>query len=395
MAKKKKVSLHKISINNRQFGELDGTIICLTDELFQTLRNKKNHAGVKYIDLLGTGRAIRGFKHLLEHIKGRGENAQLVLTLGSTKKQNHRYFINYKDYINKGQSRFLSFYRTTGLDVSLSYLNKYFPKDFKSPKDEISARELERIRRNLPEVIDKTTQTKKNQKELIDKTSQKVADLRSEENALKQNVQALRNLLKESSITYYKSKLDELRTRLNSVKTYPETKGRNSWQTWVYDNNWIFGIQYQIPIEKEKVGFDNIPDFLFPTLDGFLDILEIKLPTHDVILEDSSHPGSYVWSSYANKGIGQVVNYIHQMELNQLVLRERINEKYGDKLGIDIYTIKPRSYILIGQSERWKKSKIEALRKLNYSLHGIEVLTYTDLLQRGNNIISLYTKKYE
>lgn len=367
----------------------------MTDELFQTLRKKKNRAGVKHIDLLGAGRAIRGFKHLLEHIKGRGKNAQLVLTLGSTKKQNHQYFINYQDYRSKGQGRFLSFYRTTGLDVSLSYLHTYFPKDFESPKDEISASQLAKIRRNLPEVIDKTTQTKKNQKELIDKTSQKVADLRSEENILKQNVQGLRNLLKESSISYYQSKLNELRNRLTSGKKYHETKGKNSWQTWVYDNNWIFGIQYQIAIQKERVGFDNIPDFLFPTLDGFLDILEIKLPTHDVIIEDPSHPGSYAWSSYANKAIGQVVNYIHHMELQQLVLRDRIIERYGDELGIDIHTIKPRSYILIGQSDGWKKSKIESLRKLNYSLHGIEVLTYTDLFQRGNNIISLYTKKYE
>ena len=32
----------------------------------------------------------------------------------------------------------------------------------------------------------------------------------------------------------------------------------------------------------------------------------------------------------------------------------------------------------------------EAFRKLNHSLHGIEVLTYTDLLKRGENLIKVY-----
>ena len=39
-----------------------------------------------------------------------------------------------------------------------------------------------------------------------------------------------------------------------------------------------------------------MPDYLFPTLDGFVDILEIKLPSFEVIEEDVGHIGSWVWS---------------------------------------------------------------------------------------------------
>lgn len=138
--------------------------------------------------------------------------------------------------------------------------------------------------------------------------------------------------------------------------------------------------------------FDCIPDFLFPSLDGFLDILEIKLPTADVILEDKSHPGSYAWSSEVNKAIGQVINYIYQIELNQLQLKERINESYTDIYSTSIFVIKPRAIILIGQSDGWRNSEKQAFRKLNYALHGIEVLTYTDLIQRGERIIDLYSQ---
>jgi len=393
--KAKHKKLHKITISNKKFGDLDNTVVYLTDDLFQSLNQRKKIAGLAFIESFKQGRAIRGFKHLLEQIKSKDKNAKLVLTSDSIKKQGSRYYINLKDYSAKGHSRFLSFYRAIGLDVSLSYLNAYFPKDFPSPRKQLTSQELAKISRNLPDVLDKTTKTKKSRKELLNKTSQKVEELRKEEKTLKENVKELRTLIRQSSIAYYQAKIAELQERLDSGKKYSETKGKNSWQSWIYENNWIFGIQYETAIEKEKIGFDSIPDFLFPTLDGFLDILEIKLPTHEIIKEDTNHPGSYVWSPDANKAIGQVINYIHQIELNQLQLRDRINENYANTLGSEIFTIKPRAFILIGRSDSWRKKEKEALRKLNYSLHGIEVLSYTDLVQRGNNLISLYTRKFE
>ena len=348
-----------------------------------------------FIELFKQGMAIKGFKHLLEKLKAKNKKATLILTSDSTRKQGIKYFINYQDYVSKGQNRFLSFYRATGLDVSLSYLNTYFPKDFPSPKNQLTSQQLTKISRNLPEVLDETTKTKKSQKDLFNKTSQKVEELRQEEKSLKENVREFRKLIQQSSIAYYQAKIVELKERLASGKTYSETKGKNSWQSWIYENNWIFGIQYETAIEKEKIGFDSIPDFLFPTLDGFLDILEIKLPTPDIIKEDTHHPGSYIWSPDANKAIGQAVNYIHQIELNQLQLQQRINRNYAKELGRELFTIKPRAFILIGTTDSVSSEEKEALRKLNYSLHGIEVLSYTDLLQRGSNLISLYTRKFE
>ena len=141
------------------------------------------------------------------------------------------------------------------------------------------------------------------------------------------------------------------------------------------------------------MGFDSIPDYLFPTIDGFIDILEIKKPEHEVIGADSSHPGSFSWSSECNKAIGQVTNYLYEMELNQLQLRDRINEKYGDVLESEVRIVRPRAFILIGQSDNWNRNMKDGFRRLNHTLHGIQVLTYTELLNRGQHIIQLYTRK--
>lgn len=190
---------------------------------------------------------------------------------------------------------------------------------------------------------------------------------------------------------FFQNKLNELKTRLNSKKQYSETKGKNSWQAWIYQNNWLFGSYYQVPIEKEKIGFDSIPDYLFPTIDGFLDILEIKLPSHDVLLNDTSHAHSFKWSAKASEAISQVVTYLHEIEIHQFEIQQKIEENYKELFrDKKIFVIKPRAFILVGRNNSWSPEKKRALRKLNYSLHGIEVLTYDDLLNRGNRMIEMY-----
>ncbi|BDA75941.1 hypothetical protein CAL7716_101070 (plasmid) [Calothrix sp. PCC 7716] len=201
---------------------------------------------------------------------------------------------------------------------------------------------------------------------------------------LQQQVQQLNDLLDKSKLTAYKNKLQEFRERLE--KDYPEASGNDSWQEWIYKNNWLFGIQYGMPIGHPQVGFKSILDYLFPTPDGFVDILEIKKPSHAVIKEDKSHPGAFRWSGEVNEAIGQVIKYLSEIELHQLIIAQKLKQE----LSLELSTIKPRAFILIGKSDDWSDTKKEAFRRLNHSLHGIEVLTYTDLLRRGENLINVY-----
>ena len=179
--------------------------------------------------------------------------------------------------------------------------------------------------------------------------------------------------------------LNELSKRLSGENKYHETKGEDSWQSFIYNNSWIFGVIYKKPIQKQKINLTGImPDFLFPTIDGFCDILEIKLPTQEVVCEDNSHSGSWVWSADANRAIGQVVNYLCEIDRQRFEVENCIR----DKLCSSIKLLKPRAFILIGNSSNWSDSQKDGLRKLNSVLHNIEVLTYQDLLDRGNAFIN-------
>ncbi|MEK7595362.1 MAG: Shedu anti-phage system protein SduA domain-containing protein [Patescibacteria group bacterium] len=183
--------------------------------------------------------------------------------------------------------------------------------------------------------------------------------------------------------------IDELGMRLEHGN-YSETTGDDSWQKWIYKNNWLFGVNYQKPIEKAKINLTGImPDYLFPTLDGFVDILEIKLPSDEVIIKDTSHTNAWRWSAETNVAIGQVINYLSEVDR----LRREIEPNIAQIYNIELSLLKPHAYILIGDSTNWDIYKRDALRKMNHALHGIEVITYKDLLDRGNASMHLSREK--
>jgi len=165
---------------------------------------------------------------------------------------------------------------------------------------------------------------------------------------------------------------------------YPETSGSNSWQKWIFENHWLFGVNYQRPIEKQKVNLPGVmPDYLFPRIDGFVDLLEIKLPKHPVIKPDPDHRGSYIWTTDTTKAIGQVAFYLSEIDRLQFEIENLMFEAEGRRVSM----LKPRAYILIGNSENWSDQEHKGLRRLNDALHGIEVLTYRELVQRGKSFL--------
>lgn len=204
--------------------------------------------------------------------------------------------------------------------------------------------------------------------------------------ALAAEVGRLEEQARKSNIAFFTASLEELRKRLKTP--FPETEGPTSWQTWIHQNAWLFGSRYGDPISKQKVGFSSIPDFIFPTFDGFLDILEIKLPSMRLLVKDSSHTDSFAWASELSHAIGQVVTYIHEVDMHQLEIVDKLKKR-----GTNLSAIRPRAFILAGRSDSWGDDERQAVRRLNYALHGIEVLTYDDLIERGEHLLSLYTRK--
>ena len=173
--------------------------------------------------------------------------------------------------------------------------------------------------------------------------------------------------------------IEEFKRRLGDTQ-YKETSGDNSWQKWLYEHSWVFGVNYQQPLEKSKINIGgSMPDFLFPTLDGFVDILDIKLPQDSVVIEDRSHKGSWKWSKEANIALGQAVNYLDEIQRNRLEVEKNLK--------LDVAVLKPRAYIVIGDCQDWTTEQREGFRKLNSALKNIDFLTYRVLLKRAERLV--------
>ena len=329
--------LHEIIINSKNYGELNGVSIFLTEELYKSLQDVKTTNGTPLLELFKSGRAVQGLKHLVTAVKHSDSQNKIILCLSKTEKHRNEYRINYTEYKKNAQSIFFSLYKETGENAAKSYLNRFFPETFRYEPTDLRDSDLRKVDKQFPQIIKKLANKHKNKVAILEEAISTLEEMLSQKNKAYNKI--LKDLQSQSNITYYEQKLQELKFRL--TQNYHETRGANSWQRWIYENSWLLGVQYLKPIEKARVGFDNIPDYLFPSLTGFLDILEIKLPSCQILVEDQSHAGSYAWCPDTNKAIGQVANYIQEMELHQLELKERINEIYRDQYGVVIQVLRP------------------------------------------------------
>lgn len=369
-----------LTITNKNYNKVGDAKLFITPQLKSKLETTKNQRyGERFKALTSVG--FRGGKHLIELLRDQFGDIIIVLSHENTNINSKEAIINYDEYIKSGSSQFLKLYRVTGQKVAINFLIKHVPDCGLSDAENLTKKEAEEILELLPKVTDKISLKKKRQ--LILEIIKIIEDSKFE----KVPPDIFDKLKSVATYEYYNRKITEFKERL--IKGYPETKGKNPWQSWIYNNSWIFGYQYTNPISKQKVGFDQIPDYLFPTINGFLDILEIKTPNKNVIVKDKNHKGSYYWSTDASEAIGQVINYLSSIELNKYQIEEQIENEYN----LNVISIKPRAFILIGRSDKFTKKELEAFRKLNSALHEIEVITYDQLLERGQNLITIFEEK--
>ena len=381
--------LYPITITNPSFGKFRGVTIYVTNDLYERLTQGGGSKSSVSLADLQSGRALRGLKHLIERIQEAVGDAKLVLTLGNTRRQGSNYFVNFDDYRKSGGSKFSELYRNVGLDLSLDFLLQHFPDEFEEQTRQRSENHLDVAAKDLARLAGR----RRGEGEHIRRPGDRSAEgaIRTWERRLSsREFEAVEDIRGRSALLYHEEVVEALRNRLASDQGYPEVNGPDSWQEWIHRNSWLFGPMYLEPIDRQRVGLQEIPDFLFPTLDGFIDILEIKLPNKVVVNPGSKGSTAFSWSHDANRAIGQVVNYVQQMTINQYTLSKKLNRVYSECLGGLAMVLRPRAFILIGNESGWTEAHREGYRALNYSLHEIEVITYDELLRWGERLIDVY-----
>jgi Domain of unknown function (DUF4263) len=166
-----------------------------------------------------------------------------------------------------------------------------------------------------------------------------------------------------------------------SLAAYHGKQPEKIFQNWIEKNHlWIFGIDYLKKHDARKIALYSEGDMLMESIDGYLDLIELKRPSHPIFSTiDASHK-SYYPSTDLSKVMGQCLFYLQKMD----DFKVNLEKEYKVKI------IRPRIKIIIGRTKDFNDDQYNALRMLNCQLTHIEIISYDTLLKYGEKMIAHY-----
>jgi len=167
-------------------------------------------------------------------------------------------------------------------------------------------------------------------------------------------------------------------SRLVQLIEEPGT-GEQALQDILGRNPWMFGSEYSELLDRRTWTRDDNVDFMLRrTADNYLEVIEIKTPFKEALLNHDKSHDSYYPSSKFSLALGQVVRYVAELE--------RSRDSILSKDGVD--TLKIRARLIIGRDG--DDAQQEALRSFNAHLHGIEIVTYDQLLRIASRVLAVF-----
>jgi hypothetical protein len=191
------------------------------------------------------------------------------------------------------------------------------------------------------------------------------------------NLELLLKLEKEGNI------LSDIK-KIPHLKNYMAGQPEAIFQEWIERNiQWIFGVEYKShKTDLRKIALFSTADVVMESMDGFIDLIELKRPSHIILIEDKSH-NSYYPAVELSKALGQCGHYLNKMDEYKMQLQHEHKVKL----------LRPRIKIIIGRTNDYIDKQYEALRMLNCNLNNIQIISYDYLLNCGQHILSNLNKK--
>jgi hypothetical protein len=141
---------------------------------------------------------------------------------------------------------------------------------------------------------------------------------------------------------------------------------------------------------------DKRPDFLLIDANGYIDILEIKKPSVQLLTKQSSYRNNYVPVRDLAGAIQQIEKYIYCLNAWGKDGEQELQKQLSSKLPATVLSkvVNPQGILLLGRSNQFnhqQKDDFELIKR-QYK-HIAEIMTYDDLIQRIDNIIAALYKE--
>ncbi|USN45757.1 MAG: DUF4263 domain-containing protein [Candidatus Woesearchaeota archaeon] len=221
----------------------------------------------------------------------------------------------------------------------------------------------------LKKLKQKNQKQKESYKKTVDKLMLELSDLRNEQLTI--------------NLEIFKEDLKVFKKLLDNPK-----EDEKKIQEWLFQHPWVFGPNYLENSKEEITRTGDRIDFLLERYDTYFDIIELKLPSHDLFLKKSNKDKDisreYTMGAKVKDAISQLIGYLETYELDK-------TSKYWDS-NSKISIHKPKGILVIG---RTTKENSRSLKTLNSYLHNIEILTYDDIINVGNNFIKIIQNRHK
>jgi len=180
------------------------------------------------------------------------------------------------------------------------------------------------------------------------------------EKTLQHQVKIVREY-RDLKVPEYKKDLKRFEALLKTARKEDEL------QEFLATTPWLLGLEYETA-DPQKIAPAQRYDFYMGKYDGFADIIEIKKA--DEKLFDAKDKITSIFSA----AIQQLINYID----DALIYGD--SKRLSEKMAFSFN--KPKGILIIGRDV-----PADRLRNFNFYFHNIEILTYSDVLNRGRSIV--------
>jgi len=170
----------------------------------------------------------------------------------------------------------------------------------------------------------------------------------------------------------------DIKSKAHLLK-YAAGQPEKIFQNWIESNLWVFGVEYIKQHDARKIALFSEGDLLMESVDGYLDLIELKRPKHTLLKFDNSHKCYYPHPDLSQV-IGQSLFYLQKLAEYKLNLEREYEVK----------VIMPRIKVVIGNNVSFGEEEKDCLRMLNSNLNSIQLITYNDLVNFGKLILATY-----
>lgn len=169
------------------------------------------------------------------------------------------------------------------------------------------------------------------------------------------------------------------------LETYVAGQPEKIFQNWLEKNLWVFGVEYVKKHDYRKIALFSEADILLESIDGFLDLIELKRPKVGrwIFKYDKSHD-SYYPSNELSEVIWQCLFYLQKMS----ELKLNLEKEYKVKI------LYPRIKILIWRTIDFTEDEYTALKMLNSHLHCIQIVSYDYILSCGKKVLAHFWSEF-